>query len=797
MMIQTNRIKQYSKIAFRNILKYKSQSFTAIFGLAFGLLCFVPALYWMHYETTYDSFYPEANHIYRVYSVEKQSGKVNEQVPGILGRELLKQFPAIETSTGFTTQQLDYSTEEKNYIQLNTICADSSFFQIFPQESATGDIQQALQIAGNIVLTETVALRLFGKIEKAIGQKLENSLSRIFGPCTVTAVIKDPPPNTNLPFGAILNFPALQDASMIMPETEQWSYFNNIMYVKVHPNVNIDKLAMQLYDFTSQIKTNSNIELSILPISDVRHRLNTNLPFTLNFIRLLVAAGILLMFSALFNFLNLQLALFRQRSHEFRQRMIHGATSSQIILQMMFELTCSILLALLLGCCLILLARPLFSELLGIVMPTPLLLYFFISYGLGMALLILSVSFIPCWRLNQSIIKKLSEKKVTRQTVLQRIAVSLQLAVSIVFIVAALVIMKQMCFVNQKNLGFDQSGIIQLYSSNSKLENYRSVLMQELEAIPQIANISTTAFEPGQNAKPHLLTTEVEWSEKQPSEKPVFQWIPVGSKFAETFKLKLLTGKWWNEGENHKVVLNEAAVRVMGLDEPVGAIIRINPLLISSDGVAPMEEYEVVGVVKDFHSLSLRSPIYPAILRPGSEDIWYIRVVPGQEQNVIQRISSILPSVDISLADNRLTLLDELYDRLNYSEQAGLKLFSILATVCLLISLFGIYAVATAATQRRRKEIAVRKIVGAEVKDIIRMFFREYTMQVIIAGIVALPLAYYAMHRWLQGYAYHTIIPGWLLAAVLTGVIVVVLLTVLGQVLKAANSNPSEVVKSE
>ena len=118
------------------------------------------------------------------------------------------------------------------------------------------------------------------------------------------------------------------------------------------------------------------------------------------------------------------------------------------------------------------------------------------------------------------------------------------------------------------------------------------------------------------------------------------------------------------------------------------------------------------------------------------------------------------------------------------------NLFSVLGTVCLLISLFGIYAVATTATQRRRKEIAVRKIVGAEVKDIIRIFFREYTMQVIIAGIVVLPLAYYAMHHWLQGYAYRTNIPGWLLAAVLTGVIVVVLFTVLGQVLKAANSNP-------
>ena len=163
----------------------------------------------------------------------------------------------------------------------------------------------------------------------------------------------------------------------------------------------------------------------------------------------------------------------------------------------------------------------------------------------------------------------------------------------------------------------------------------------------------------------------------------------------------------------------------------------------------------------------------------------------------IRRVMEILPEVDVTLADARLTPVGELYDRLNRSEQVGLKMFSVLAVVCLLISLFGIYAVASASTQRRRKEVAVRKVVGARVGDIIRMFFREYTLQVFIAAVFALPLSYFAMDNWRQGYAYRTDIPGWLLAGVLTGVVAVVLLTVLGQVLRAANGNPAEVVKSE
>ena len=209
--------------------------------------------------------------------------------------------------------------------------------------------------------------------------------------------------------------------------------------------------------------------------------------------------------------------------------------------------------------------------------------------------------------------------------------------------------------------------------------------------------------------------------------------------------------------------------------------------------------YVVVGVVNDFHTLSLRSRIYPTIFFQNTYAFpgLYVRVVSGQEKAAIQRINAILPKIDASFVDVYPTPLNELYDRLNQSEQAGLQLFTVLATVCLLISLFGIYAVAAASTQRRRKEMAIRKVVGAEVGDIVRIFFREHTLRVIMACIVAFPLSYYAMHRWLQGYAYRTNIPWWLPVGVITVVTGVVLLTVLGQVLKAANNNPAEIVKSE
>ncbi|MDR1121416.1 MAG: ABC transporter permease, partial [Dysgonamonadaceae bacterium] len=355
----------YLKIAFRNMWKYRAQSFTAVFGLAFGLACFVPALYWMRYETSYDRFYPGAGQIYRVYAMEKQSGKVNEGVPGILKKELQKQFPAVETATVFLTNYENCRTEQTSHIRLQMLYTDSAFFSVFPQQFVSGNASQPLQIMNNVVLTETTAIRLFGDVEKAIGQQVQTTMAASYPPYTVTAVVKDPPPNTNLPFDAII-FHDMILSFTELPEDIQWNIFVVSLYAKIHPHTDAGEFAGQLRDFTSRINANADIELRMLPVNDVRHGLNADVPFTLNFIRLFVAAGILLLFSALFNFLNLYLDLFRQRNREWRQRAVHGASGGQLVRQMRFELACAILPALVFAGLFIVCTRPAFSGLLDI-----------------------------------------------------------------------------------------------------------------------------------------------------------------------------------------------------------------------------------------------------------------------------------------------------------------------------------------------------------------------------------------------------------------------------------------------
>ena len=783
----------YFKIAFRNMWKYKTQSLSGIFGLAFGLACFVPAVYWMRYETSYDSFYPDAEHIYRVYAVEKQSGKVNEGVSRIFEKKLQEKFPAVEASTVYLIEQENCSVEGIPHVQLRTLYTDSTFFGIFPQEFVSGDSRQPLQVLNNIILTETVAVRLFGNAEKAIGQQVQTKMKSSLPPYTVTAVVKDPPANTNMQFDVIIYHDMIKYFSEL-PEEAQWTMFFMNLYLKLHPETDVDILAEQMHDFTSRLGVNTNIELRMLPISDVRHQLNTDVPFTLNFIGLFVASGILLLFSALFNFLNLHLDFFRQRIRELRLRSVHGASEGQLVRQMMFELLCAILLALFLACSFVEIIRPAFAGLLNITMELSQLIQIFVVCGIGLMALILFIGFILFWRLSRLSTSRQLEIRITGKPVLRRMAVTMQLSVSMVFIVAALVVMMQMHFVNQKDLGFDSRGVIQLSGFLDYSGKIQGALERELATIPQIESITQADFEPRHKSDIYTMITDVEWPGKSSFETPAFNVIYTDSRFVETFKLKMVTGEWWHQGETQEIVLNEEAVREMGLSEPEGSIIRIP----SIDDASVMVEYKVVGVVNDFHTLSLRNRIQPVIFLPSSQasNILYIRVVPGQDQEVMQKIAAILPGIDATLADARLTPVDELYNHLNWSEQVGLKMFSVLATVCMLISLFGIYAVAAAATSRRRKEIAIRKVVGAEAGNIIRMFLREYTLQVIAAGVVALPLAYLVMSGWLQGYAYRMNIPWWLLGGVVVGVIILILLTVFMQVLKAADSNPSEVIKA-
>lgn len=566
------------------------------------------------------------------------------------------------------------------------------------------------------------------------------------------------------------------------------------VYAKFNVHADTREVIAEAKELPTEVKGNPNLEIRMLPITEVRHGLEANSPFTLNFINLFVISGLLLLIAAIFNFFNLNYDLFRQRTREINLRAVNGATSGQLMAQLLCELFCSAGIAILVGAVLVLCICPVFSRLLSIEISPVQVAFWFALCGLGIIVVVLLLGWGLFWRLVRVSISPFSKQR-KEQPVYKRIAVTLQLFVSIVFIVASLVVMRQMNYVHQKDLGLNCENLIQLSGFLDYSGKIEDKLINELHRIPTILEISDANFEPRHEPDLTRMSDKIQW-EGCPETLPVFNLMFADSHFAEALDLTMLQGSWWREGQRTKVVLNEEAARRIGVENPIGMVLRMP----SEEDIRIMADYEVSGVVKDFHTLSFRHQILPTIFVQSSQykfNILYIRTQPGQEMETIRQIREILPGIDAKLTDARLSPVRSLYDQLNSSEQLGLKVFSALSLVCLLISLFGVYAVAAASTQRRRKEIAIRKVMGAEIHDILYIFFKAYVLQVVLAAVFALPVTYLVMNNWLQDYAYRTNIPLWLLLGVVVCLIILVLLTIVGQILEAANRNPAEELKRE
>ena len=789
------RLKYYLRIILRLTWKYKTRSMVGLFGLVFGLACLVPATYWLRYETCYDSAYPDADRLYRVYTYDKEAGKDNELVSGILSRELGERIPALANSTLFFIEPTDYKTASEPFVRLRTLFTDSTFLKVFPQRFIAGDAYAPLAVENQIVLTESVAKRLYGGAEAAVGQSLQSiGLTQSDPPYTVVAVVKDPPRATNLPFDAFLahNQISLQKNYEDASGKAIWSFATLRMYARLPEGADPEELTERTRLFPAEAHANKELEVRLLPIKDERYHLNSDVPFTLGFIQLFVIAGLLLLASALFNFLNLHYGLLKLRAREFQLRATHGASRRQLIGQMLFEIGCLTLVALLFCGLIIVDACRLCSRVAGFEVETGETLLLFAQCGSGLLVIMLLAALPLVWRRASHAFGP-QQATVNQQSDAQRIAVASQLAVSIVFLMATAVVSLQTRYVSQKDPGFDREGILSLVGLYPFLDDQtHTALRAELNALPQLVSITDTYFTPKQGATPSDLRTEVEWPGKTPDESPAFNVIPSDERFNEVFKAKLIDGRWLKRGTAREIVINEEARRAMGLENPIGMTINLPYMGKESD-------FRIVGVVGDCHLYSLRSRILPTLFynSPFPTNTFYLRIANGQEQAAIRWLNERLPRIHPTFAAIEPTPLSVLYDRLGASERAGLRLFAVLAAVCLLVSLFGIYAIASSATRQRRKEIAIRKVFGARTEQIIALFFREFLLLTLLSGVIALPIAYAILLHWLRGYAYRIAIPWWLPIGVLALVAILVLLTVLGQVWKAANGNPAEVVKNE
>ena len=804
-------ILHYLKIAWRNLLKYKTQSVISVLGLTIGIVFFTYGYHWYRYETTYDSFYPDSDRIYHLQGTLKSTGKQIESghLPYITADKLTQAFPEIESVAILYPNYgsaFKHNDRDLGYPLLEFV--DERFLQMFPPKVIAGEIHEnSLKNRDEMVVTESFAREHFGTPEDAIGETLISGHNDSY---VIQAVIADPP--TNSIFQKIGYAPDTHARLFLAnaDEETQWRDFHDTrIYIKLKENINLEDFRNKLSTFAIDNEYNKDLILDIISLPLVRFSilniLENKTLYDLKYIQLFILAGLLLLFVALFNFLNILHSNTVARFKEINLRRVTGASISNIYRQLFVEISLFIVIVALLSLCFIEITSGLFEFIFGTIISSFLIykvLFFTIFIS---SILIYFTAFIILYRfIKKSSVKKNSKANSSFST--GRITLLLQLIISCFAIMSALVISNQVNFMNHVDWGFDTENLLQI---KMKVRD-RAPLMEEIKNLPMVEDIINTSFftvyENSDQLGPSSVSG-VEWEKKPIDFNPIFQTYEVDEYFIDKMKLKIIEGReiinedFTRGYQANKVVINKRAQKIMEMDNPIGQNITVPANWFTSEGRGK-ESYEIVGVVEDFHTVGLHSEIPPLIIkgaRFGNDGYFnYVRVMPGMEEEAVKAISNIIPEFRPDDENEILVMsMNQILSDLSKNEKNQLRLFSMLASLCIIITIFGIFSVSQRETRRRRKEIAIRKTAGAKSFEIISMFFHEYLTITLIAALIAFPLSWLFVEQWLQNFAYRISISWWMFVVVFLVVAAIVILTIITQVIRAANQNPAEVVKSE
>ena len=803
----------YLKIAWRNLLKYKTQSVVSLLGLTIGVLFFTYGYQWYQYETGYDSFYPDSDRIYRVIGKIKSTGKQidNGKIPYIAVNKLEQAFPEIESvAVVYPNYGSSFEHNGEKLVGFSSIqFVDEHFLRMFPPKVIVGEVNQnTLKSNDEMVITESYAIKHFGSPEKAVGETLISS--GYDDSYLIKAVIADPPSNSIFQGEGYLADTQGRSFLKRVDEKTQWKDFHHIgLYIKLQNGTDVEKFREKLFTFAIDAGYNEELLFGLELLSNVRFAIDysfeQNIAYDIKYIRMFIFTGILLLFAAIFNYLNILLSNTFSRKREINLRRVTGASIPHIYGQLLIEVLLFISIIALLSFCCIELTSGLFEKLFATTLRSSVLNQTMIVVIVLLTIVLSIITFAFLYRfIKKSTFRKEFPSK--RRFASSKITLLLQLIISAFAIMCALVLWGQVSFMNQIDWGFDKENLLQIEMKMGE----RNSFMQEVEHLPMVEEIISTDYftiVSNNDQMGHSILQGVEWNNKPINFHPLFQTFGVEEDFVDKMGLELLKGRGFKEEDfvrgrqADKAIINATAQDVMEMKNPIGQKITVPANWYTSVGRGK-EEFEIIGVVKDFHTVGLQSEIPPLIIKGemfGNVGCYnYVRVTEGMEKDAIKAINELIPKFEPDDEGEQLvTSMNKLLIDLSKNERSLLRLFTTLSILCILIAIFGIYSVSQRETQRRRKEIAIRKTAGAKTRDIMAMFFREYIIITLLACVVALPLAWLFMHRWLQNFAYRISIDWWMFVVVIAAVAIIALITILSQVINAAKQNPAEVVKSE
>jgi len=781
-------LKHYLKIAFRNLWKYKTQSVISIIGLTVGFTCFALASLWMRHEKSYDNFYRDGERIYLIRSADKdltdsyRLGMSRSHTPDPIVGYLKQHFPELETATRF-----DFRPEVKTTVSikhngqtfdLRELPVDTSFVNLFGLETLEGDLQFLQRgVPGNeIALTESKAKQMFGK-EPVLGKTITFSSG---AESTVVAVLKDRPGPSNFPFDALL----VKNS----PIEENWSISGGATFVKLYPNVSVEAFNEKIgsIKITQTVMTNMGeravdreLSFEIVPIDRVR----SDYPFTIpeveqKHILLFVLSGTLLIFCSLFNFFTLFISRFRIRRKEFAIRLVNGSSLGSLFLLLACEFFVVLLLVVLLSIVFIKILFPSFCLLAQINISL------FAIYGEALIYIsgIILVSFLIFF-LCLVVFRKRSLGTSIRRSgnhLFRKTSIVLQLIISIGFIFCTIVMQKQLRYLHTVDIGFN-------YKDIGEISMYPYPDFMEWQA--QMLHVS--GVKKALAGNPPLMPPSIMSTNRIYQEDGSFVQLEsfrVSEGFFELLGIELLEGEFFTDSDPlNTVVITESVVKALDLKDPIGE---------------KMGSYTIKGLVKDIHNSLPTLPPKPIFFQPINPEGYRPNIVifsyeEGNWDVVQKHIREWREKNYGNEGGYTLKCSEDVYNDYFRSEEALLKLIGIVSLVCIFISVFGFVSMVSLTCEERRKEMAIRKVNGATLGDIISIFFKEYFLLLLISAVIIFPVSYYIMKQWIEDYTLQTTIPAWIYVLIILALLLIIIACVGWKVLETARRNPAKTLKSE
>ncbi len=777
----------YIKIAFRNLQRNTIFSFINIFGLALGVTCAILITLWVADEVQYDKFHTGQSQLYRVLAtVHWGATSTFNTVPASLNEAFKKEIPEIQYAANLTDNNALLSVDniafkEKGYY------ASPDFLKMFSFPLLKGNAATALSSPANIVITQSLAKKYFKETDP-IGQTIKINNSDVF---QVSGVLRDIPSNSSLQFDWLIPFDVFERDNAWV---KTWGNFSTYMYVKLRPEASFKNLNSKLKNFLQRATASeTKDEIFLQAFSDMYlfgdFQSGKQNGGRIQYVRLFSIIACFVLMIGCINFMNLTTARYTRRVKEVGIRKVNGAGRKALVIQFLGEALLLTIISVLLSLVMVEVLLPFFNDLTGkmlevdyhspLFLGTLLIVTLLTGFISGSYPALFLSSFKPV-----NILKSATVKTSGANT-LRKALVVFQFSLAIMLIIGTITVFNQIQFIKNKNIGFDKENLITL-NLNSDIYKHRESFEEQLMQSDGILSVSSAGDYP---IDIDGTSGDLSWPGKAADQMTSISATWVGYDYVKTIGVPLVAGRDFSRTrvDSSNYIVNESAVRLMNLKDPVGAKVSF----WNGEG-------QIIGVVKDFHLRSLHEPITPLILafQPLNASFWVIRTEAGKTQEAIASLKKIYTQYDTPYP-LEYTFMDETYEQRYKSEMIIGKLVNVFAVIAIFISCLGLFGLATFTAEQRTKEIGVRKVLGASLMSIMALLSKDYLKLIILAFLIICPIAYYIGEKWLEQFAYRISISWWIF--MLTGIVsvIIALLTISIQTAKAASANPTDSLRIE